>query len=162
MRVLVAYRSKYGTCEKAARLLAERISGEVVLADLKRERPGDLSAYGTVLIGGSIYAGTIQKEIRSFCESRQQELLDRQVGLFLCCLYTGEKARLQLQASFPDWLLAHAFAALPVGGELHLDRLSLPDRIIMKVLGKQREDIRNLDTSRIDQLAQAAAAAAAT
>ena len=77
MKVLIAYRSKYGTCEKAARMLAERIPGELVLADLKRDRPGDLSAFDMVLIGGSIYAGMIQKEVRTFCESRQEELLDR-------------------------------------------------------------------------------------
>ncbi len=71
--------------------------------------------YDVVLIGGSIYAGKMQRTVVSFCERNRAALLQRSVGIFLCCLYQGEDALMQLQSAFPDWLLAHAFARVLPG-----------------------------------------------
>ena len=61
MKVLIAYRSKYGTTAACARELAERIRGGAELVDLGRRCAPDVAAFDVVLIGGSIYGGKIQR-----------------------------------------------------------------------------------------------------
>ena len=153
MKVLVAYRSKYGTTESCAHALAERIRAETTLVDLRFRRTADLGAFDVVLIGGSIYGGRIQREVTSFCESRSDLLLKRKVGLFLCCLSQGEHAREQLQAAFPDRLSAHAFARSLFGGDLRDDRLTFVDRLLVRGLPRPPRGTSLIDTNAIAAMA---------
>ncbi len=104
VKVLIAYRSRYGTTASCARALAGMIRPQSVIVDLARSRAVDLKPFDVVLIGGSIYGGKILPPVRSFCERNRETLLERKVGLFICCFYQGEHAREQLRNAFPDWL----------------------------------------------------------
>ena len=152
MKVLIAYRSKYGTTESCAHALSERIKAETTLAELRVRHVPDPRAFDVVLIGGSIYGGRIQREVTSFCESRGDLLLTRKIGLFLCCLSQGEHAREQLQAAFPEWLAAHAFARSLFGGDLHYDRLMLLDRLLVRGLPRPSHGASLLDTAAIAEM----------
>ncbi len=132
MKVLIAYRSKYGFTDRCAKMLAERIDGEVELAELKQRKPRSLASFDVVLLGGSIYGGAIQREVPAFCNRQREDLMRRPVGLFLCCLYEGEKASTQIQEAFPDWLLGHAFGSFHLGGGFEIDKLRFFDRFIAK------------------------------
>ena len=160
MRTLIAYRTKYGTTAACARQLAEKIGGEVTVVDLARGRAPDPAQYDVVLVGGSIHAGTIQRQVASFCEKNRAALLSRKVGVFLCCLYTGEEAAIQMQSSFPDWLLAHAFARAFPGAEIHYGKLTLIDRFLVRSLLHPPGDVSRLNPAALDELAAAARAAA--
>jgi len=140
--VLIVYRSRYGYTARRARELADRIGPDTHLVDLKDRHRIDLSPYRTVLIGGSVYGGIIQREVTAFCRAHRRELLDRRVGLFLCCLYEGERAEAQMADSFPPWLLVHAFGRYHLGGELDMDRLGVLDRLLVRVVLGQREGRR--------------------
>ncbi len=153
MKVLIAYRSKYGATETCAHALAERIKAETALADLRIRHTPDVHAFDVVLIGGSIYGGRIQREVTSFCERRGELLLQRRTGLFLCCLSQGEHAREQLQAAFPEWLSAHAFACSLFGGDLRYDRLTLLDRLLVRGLPRPPRGVSLLDTDAIADMA---------
>jgi menaquinone-dependent protoporphyrinogen oxidase len=153
VKVLVAYRSKYGTTESCARALAERIKAETALADLRLRHVPDVHAYDVVLIGGSIYGGRIQREVTWFCESQGELLLKRRTGLFLCCLSQGEHAREQLQTAFPEWLAAHAFARSLFGGDLHYDRLTLLDRLLVRGLPRPPRGVSLIDANAIGAMA---------
>ncbi len=155
MRTLIAYRTKYGTTAQCARTLAQKIGGEVTLADLAREPHAAADGYDVVLVGGSIYAGKIQRQVLSFCERNREALLSRKVGLFLCCLFTGEEATVQMQSSFPDWLLAHAIARAFPGGQVRFDQLSLIDRLLVRSLPHPRGDISRLRPEALEELAGA-------
>lgn len=155
MRTLIAYRTKYGTAAACARLLAEKIGGETALADLADARDVDVREYDVVLVGGSIYGGKLQRKVVSFCEKNRGALLQRRVGIFLCCLYQGEDALMQLQSAFPDWLLAHAFARALPGGEVHYDRLTLLDRLLVRSLRHPPGDLSRLRPGALDELAAA-------
>jgi menaquinone-dependent protoporphyrinogen oxidase len=152
--ILIAYRTRYGTTERYARLLAERFPGESHLADLGRARrlsPGD---YGLILLGSPIYGGSILPGISSFCERHRDELLSRPVGLFICCLYEGERARAQLDSAFPDWLSLHAFGRWALGGEVRLDRLNLLDRFLVRRLIRVERDIAKMRPEAVEPIAQ--------
>jgi menaquinone-dependent protoporphyrinogen oxidase len=153
VKVLIAYRSKYGTTDSCAQALSRRIKAETELADLRVRHVPDVNAFDVVLIGGSIYGGRIQREVTSFCESRGELLLKRKTGLFLCCLSQGEHAREQLQAAFPDWLAAHAFARSLFGGDLHYDRLTLLDRLLVRGLPRPPHGASLLDQGAISRMA---------
>lgn len=159
MRTLIVYCSRYGTTADCARRLAQKVAGEVMLADLAHDRWPPVEGHEVVLIGGSIYAGKIQRRVTSFCERNRPGLLAARVGLFLCCLFTGEEASIQMQAAFPDWLLAHAFARVLPGGEIHVNRLSFLDRLLVRALPHPTGDVSRLRPEALDELAGAARAA---
>jgi len=155
MRTLIAYRTKYGTTAACARELAQKIGGEVTVVDLADAHAPDVAAYDVVLIGGSIHAGKIQRQVGSFCEKNRPALLARKVGVFLCCLFTGEEAAIQMQSAFPDWLLAHAFARAFPGGEIRYGGLTLIDRLLVRSLPHPPGDVSRLNPAALDELATA-------
>jgi menaquinone-dependent protoporphyrinogen oxidase len=160
LKTLIAYRSKYGTAAACARTLLEKTGGDTVLADLADARDVNVRDYDIVLVGGSIYGGKIQRSVVSFCERNRAALLERKVGVFLCCLYKGEDALMQLQSAFPDWLLAHSFARVFPGGEIHFGRLTFFDRLLVRSLVLPPGDLSRLNPAALDDLAAAARALA--
>jgi menaquinone-dependent protoporphyrinogen oxidase len=155
MSALIVYRTRYGTAGKCAGLLRDRLSAECHLADLKREREPTIEPHDTVIIGGSIYGGTIQREVVSFCDNHREALVQRKVGLFLCCLYQGEKARHQIHATYPSWLVAHAAVMSSFGGEIEIAQLSLLDRLVVRNLFGYKHDMSLLDMGELERFAQA-------
>ena len=155
MRTLIAYRTRYGTTAECARTLAQRIGGEVTVVDLADQPRATVSGYDVVLIGGSIYAGKIQRQVPSFCERNRAALLASRVGVFLCCFFTGEEATVQMQSAFPDWLLAHAFHRTFPGGRVIFDRLSLLDRLLARSLPHPAGDLSRLRPESLEELAAA-------
>ena len=126
------------------------------VVDLRRNRKPDLSKAEVVLLGGSIYAGKTQPDLVAFCERHREELLSRPVGLFITCLLEGDQAKEELNSNFPAWLRAHAFAGLPLGGQLRVRNLRLMDRLITKKVARQTEDVDTLDAVNIEALCGAA------
>jgi menaquinone-dependent protoporphyrinogen oxidase len=153
VKVLIAYRSKYGTTESCAKALSGRITAETTLADFRVGGMPDVLGFDVVLVGGSIYGGRIQREVTSFCEGRGELLLKRKIGLFLCCLSQGEHAKEQLQTAFPEWLAAHAFACSLFGGDLHYDRLTLLDKLLVRGLPRPPHGVSLIDTHAIAAMA---------
>jgi len=153
--VLIVYRSKYGCTEGCCRALARQISAESVIVDLASRRAVDPRDFDAVLIGGSIYGGKIQREVVSFCDRRAQALRQCRVGLFICCLYEGEHARAQLQAAFPEWLTARAFATGLFGGELRYGKLRLLDRLLVRSVSPLSKDVSRLRPEALRAMADA-------
>jgi menaquinone-dependent protoporphyrinogen oxidase len=153
--VLIAYCSKYGTTARCARILAERITGQTELVDLRAVRDPDVARFDVILIGGSVYGGKIQRQVPAFCERNRDALLRRHAGIFLCCLSHGERAAAQVQGAFPEWLLAHAFARCLPGGELRYSSLTLADRILVRGLTRSLTDRSLLKIDALESLGDA-------
>ena len=160
MRTLIVYSTKYGTTARCARMLAERIRGGADPADLADTPTPSLAGYDTVLIGGAIHAGRIRPAVRRFCDRARSALLARRVGLFICCLYTGERAQAQLDEAFPAWLSGHAFARRALGGAVRMSALGPVDRFLFRKITGMSEDIERIDDAAITALAEAAAGGA--
>lgn len=156
MKVLIAYRSRYGATESCARRIAGLLGPDAVLRDLRaRVPPLSPGEFDAALIGGSIYGGRIQKEVVSFCEREQDRLKNMRVGLFVCCLFEGERGMAELNAAFPAWLLAHAFAKELLGGEVRLDRLSFGDRLLVRSLMRPARDVSSISPEAMTRIAAA-------
>lgn len=134
MKILIAYRSRYGCTRRYAELLAGKLAGEVTVADLRREGRLSPAAFDLVLLGSPIYAGAVPAGVTRFCQRHRSALLRVPVGLFICCLYEGEKARAQLDSAYPDWLSLHAFGRWALGGEIRPDSLGFFDRLLVRAL----------------------------
>lgn len=153
MSILILYSSKYGATAECAHLLAREMAGAAV-HDLETGAPA-LEGVGTVLVGGPIYAGMLRKATREFCKSRQETLLAKKLGLFLCCT-TPEEAGAFFTQNFPAPLLAHATAQADLGGVLPTDGVKAMDRMILKMVAKSRGEAPppHIDTEAIRRFAR--------
>ena len=128
MKTLIVFSSKYGTVERCAKLIAEKL-GDAVLENLRNNSDIKISDFDTVIIGGSIYSGKIRDEIKEFCTKQHKELIKKRLGLFICNMGNGEK---ELLESYPAKLLEHALVKLPFGGELNFEKMNADDKKIIK------------------------------
>lgn len=153
MKTLIVYASTHGTTEKVAHSVARSLdNGHVEIINLKREQPGDLSVYDRVIIGGSIHAGQIQGRVRQFCEKNMLQLLEKQLGLFLCCMNEPEY-QAQFERAFPELLRKHATSSKIMGGEFLFDQMNFFQRLIVRKISGINESMSKIDESAIQEFA---------
>ena len=156
MRLAILYATKYGSTQLAAEAVARGCedSGlapeDIRLQDLRRS--SDLPDADTVLIGAPIYGGSIPRAVSRFMESNLDTLLGRRVGLYLSCLYDGDRAEKQLADNFPARLVAHSFGRYYVGGQVEVSRLRWFDRLIMKRVAGIEEDVDRTNPEEVRRL----------
>ncbi|MEH7076850.1 flavodoxin domain-containing protein [Neobacillus drentensis] len=154
MKSLIVYCSSHGTTEKAVRFLSESLKGEILAVDLKRENVKfDLRDYDTVIIGGSIHVGNIQRKIKQFISHNLNTLLEKEVGLFLCCMRDGETAIEQFNNAFPQELRKNSAAMGLFGGEFLLSEMNFFEKQIVKKVSGATIDQSNLDYEAIKEFA---------
>ncbi|MGI8387004.1 flavodoxin domain-containing protein [Robertmurraya sp. P23] len=153
MSILIIYTTKHGTVEKSVNLLREKFSDVDVVNVLKDKVPG-LSDYSTVVIGGSIYMGRVQKELTSFMETHLETLLSKKVGLFLCAGHPDQSViEVEFNQAFPQNLIDHAVAKEVFGYELDFAKMNMLERFIIKKVHKVKESQFNLDETKITHFA---------
>lgn len=155
MNTLIVYGTKHGCTENCARMLAEKILGAVDLCNLKKSKAPDLSHYDQVIIGGSIYIGQIQKEVRKYCWENLELLKNKKLGLFSCCMREGKEAETQLKDSFPKELFELAVAKECFGGAYDFKKMKFLERLIIKKVANVDHDLINIQEDRINKFAQA-------
>lgn len=130
---LIVFASNHGTVERCARELFRLIDGKVDLCNLnQRESIPDLNCYDTLIVGGSIHYGKIQGVIDGFCKNNKELLTGKRLGLFINCLYSGEKAQQQLEKAYPESIARHALVRDYFGGELDEKKMSFWERFITR------------------------------
>lgn len=150
MKYLIVYMSHHGTTRKVAMQLAEHTGlDKTVLVDLKTDDIPDLTSFDTIIIGGSIHTGEIQKEISEFCINNKNVLLSKRVGLFICALEAYEMKD-EFANAFPQWLRDHAIAHGFFGGELLLDKMNFLEKIFVKGIYGVKKDVHELNQDEIE------------
>lgn len=151
---LIVFASNHGTVERCARELFRKIEGKVDICNLnQREYMPDLSGYDTVIVGGSIHSGKIQDEISLFCNEHMELLASKRLGLFINCLYSGEKAQQQLDDAFPEILNRKALVRDYFGGEVDRLKLSFWERMVITRLVEQGDLVLAVSKERIERFA---------
>jgi menaquinone-dependent protoporphyrinogen oxidase len=130
MKTLIVYATRHGSTQKVARRIAEE-TGETQLISVKEARDIDFSKYETILLGSSIHAGRNQTSMQQFCKRHLHELLQKRVGLFLCCLNPKEFEQ-SMSKAYPDVLQRHAFAYERMGGEYLIEKMNFIERFLVK------------------------------
>jgi len=145
MKTAIIYMSSHGTVTKIVNQLANQLSGEIQLYNMREDNNVDIEHTDRIIIGGSIHAGKLQHKIRKFCEKNQNNLLTKELGLFICCMYEGPRAMQQLQEAYPLILHQHAKAETIMGGEFKLTKLNPLERFLVKRIAKTTTDVEKLD-----------------
>lgn len=158
MRTLIVYGSKYGGTGECARRMAARLHGEVTLHNLDESPTVDLTPYGRVAIGTSVYMSKPRKSVVRFCRRNEQALAQKELGLFLCCIQDVEKPlKEQFTLAFPKALRERAKVEGQLGFVIDYPRLSRLDRFIMGLVigdkSKKQPDtlLSRLDDARIER-----------
>jgi len=155
MKTLIVFATGNGATEKCANLLAEKVTAEKEIVNLKKGFPTNVADYDTIVIGGSILAGKIQGVVRKFFNLNRETLMKKRVGLFICCMAEEEAERDKyFTTSFPQDLRDHAFAKGFFGGEVIFSGLNLLSRFIMKKITKTDQDIHKINQDTIARFAE--------
>lgn len=147
MKTLIAYATKYGSAERCAKILAEKLSGDVELCNLAIIKTKDLSRYDKVIIGGSIYAGRIQKHVTEFCSNNLNVLKQKKIGLFVCGMLS-DQAEAELSNAFAPELLNQAVVKEFFGGELKFQKINFVEKFMVKMVSKMDKNRPTIDTTR--------------
>ena len=147
MNTLIAYATKYGCTEKCAAILSEKLTGKVDLCNLKERKAIDLSQYDKVVIGGSIYAGKVRKEVSEFCSENHNLLKNKKLGLFICGMLE-DQAETELNNSFSQELLTNAVAKNFFGGEFQFKKMKFMEKFIVKMVSKADKNRPVIDTGK--------------
>lgn len=147
MKTLIVYGTKYGTAEKCSNILKDKLQGEYKVINIKRDKITDLETFDNIVIGGSIYAGNIQKEVKDFCSSNLDTLKNKKIGLFICCM-NEDNPETQINAAFPQELLDQAIIKESFGGEFKFQKMNFFERLIIKMVSKGKKDASPMDMSK--------------
>ena len=154
MKIAIIYSTKHGCADKCAHTLANEIETNTALINLESSTDANLSEFDTIILGGSIHAGMINKRVKKFIEKNYDKLLDKKLGLFLCCLFDGEKALEQFQDAFPESLRNKAVAQGLVGGELDFDKMNFFEKAIVKKVANMESSMSNINYANIKDFAE--------
>lgn len=155
MKTAILYTTKYGSVRKAAEILKEKLSGESLFADIANEPVPSLDGYDTVILGGSVYIGRIQKKLSAYIQKNLDILLTKRIGVFLCAGATeNEQQEKELKEAYPSGLYDHALARGVLGYSYDFDKMRFFDRfIVSKILGDTKSVSAFYD-DKITQFAQ--------
>lgn len=149
-KILVAYATKYGATAEIAERIGQTLSEKGLAVDVQpADQVGDLAAYQAVVLGSAVYAGNWRKEAASFLEANQQALAERPVWLFSSGpTGEGDPVKLMKGWRFPEVLQPVADRIQPreiafFSGEIDLDKLNLPEKMIVKGLKAPTGDYRD-------------------
>jgi menaquinone-dependent protoporphyrinogen oxidase len=151
MKIGIFYATTHGCTEKCALKLKAGLSGEIELFNIKKNPKIQIESYDTILIGGSIHAGRIQKSVQKFCTKHLDLLLRKKIGLFICCMEKGEKAEEQLKNAFPQELLNHAKIRGCFGGAFDFEKMNFIEKAIIKKVANIDQSISNISEESIQK-----------
>ena len=168
MLTLIAYASKYGAAETCAKYIAEKLDGNYELVNLKKTPAPDLAKYDKIILGGSIYASNVQKEVKNFCTTNLEQLRKKPLGLFLSCMGLDQvMLENNFRFSFPAELMEHSTVADALGGAFDFQKMNFMEKQLIKIIDKRlkkqgkpdlslngKQNISTISTDRIDVFAE--------
>jgi menaquinone-dependent protoporphyrinogen oxidase len=152
VRTLIIYATKHGCTEKCSKLLKDKLQGDIVLVNIKKDSVPDINLFDNIIVGGSIYIGQIQKEIKNFCVKNISILKGKRVGLFICGM-NGKEVPTLLKNYFPEELLSSSIAREYFGGEFIFKNMNFFERFIIKKIAKSDKDSSTLSKETINKFA---------
>jgi len=151
MSTTIIYMSKHGTTAKIAELIKSNIDSEVQLYNLKNFVPKDLNVYDTIIIGGSIHAGSMQSKLRKYMTENLNLLLQKRIALFMICMQKDEKREEQFINAFPQELRDISITNGFMGGEFNFDKMNFIEKAIIKKISGKSFNVSEIDNDAIEE-----------
>lgn len=133
MKTAIIYGTKHGGTIECVKKIKAGLSNEVVVYAIKDNPIIILNDFDTVVIGGSIHAGGLQREIKSFCKEHEAELLTKNVGLFIC---SGMQEPTEFEKNFSPELLKGCKIHYNLGYKNNVQNFNFIERTMMKLVPK--------------------------
>jgi len=149
LKTLIVYASTHGCSADAADFLKDRIQNSTVI-DLKKTKKIEITSFDTIIIGGSIHAGSVQKIIKKLQKNNLELLLQKRLGLFLCCMETGETAKDQFNKAFLEPLRNNATAIGLFGGRFDFNKMNFFEKAIIKKIAGITSSISRIDENAME------------
>jgi menaquinone-dependent protoporphyrinogen oxidase len=146
MSKIIVFASKYGFTKECSEKLSN-LMGNIDMMQLGKELV-DISSYDTVILGTSVYAGQIRPEMKKFIENKQEELKEKELGIFICGA-DQDQIDETLKRNFGE-LLSYAKEVSRFGYEFNLDKLKFFEKIIVKKIAKVSENERKVFEDKIE------------
>lgn len=154
MNTLIVFSTKHGCTEKCVKILSKELKDNVDLVNLNTSKDTNISKYDKVIIGGSIYIGRIQKEVRDFCSKYLGELKDKKIGLFICGMQEGDSINTEINQNFPKELIEMATVIKHFGGEFDFSKMNFFEKLIVKIVAKTSSNKSNILNDNINSFAK--------
>jgi len=155
MKVLIAYGTRHGTTEYCAKKLEELIRADIDTVRLEKGKTYDLSSYDMVVIGSPVYTGSFLKEVTGFLLNHRDELSERRIGLYVCCITPVREAEVYLRDLFPAELVSKACATGIFGGAFDFQKMSVMERFLIRRVKKVETSVSTLSEESIALFARA-------
>lgn len=139
-KTLIAYSTTLGCTEQCASKLKDDLGNGVIMVRISRRRRYNLEQHDTIIIGGSIHEGMIQRSVYKFCENNLEVLLQKQVGLFVCCTDPDANEQELIERAFPGRLVEHSLASGFFGGELNIKKMNLLQKIMTRKAARLQQE----------------------
>ncbi|MCL2616226.1 MAG: flavodoxin domain-containing protein [Defluviitaleaceae bacterium] len=153
MNTLILYATKYGGIRYIVQRIADGMGG-AKLHNLGQGGIPALDGFDCVIIGSSIYIGSIRKEAKAFLSQHAGSLRGKRLGLFLSGM-EPENGGQYLEKNFTADLLSEAKAASFLGGSIDPAKLGVIDRFLIKIAGKTvSEPTNNISDEKIAQFVE--------
>ncbi|MBN2049384.1 MAG: flavodoxin domain-containing protein [Spirochaetales bacterium] len=149
MNILIVYGTRHGTTEKCAGNLRDLLETDVDIIKLEKNGSYDLKPYDMVIIGSPVYAGRLLKEVRSFLTSYREALLQKSLGLYLCCITPLHEAEKYLQSLFPPEMTARAQVQGIFGGVFDFQKMSFFEKLAIRYIKKVKGNMSTLSEEHI-------------
>ena len=153
MKNLIVYSSKHGGTETIARKISSLLKDKSDLYNLNEKQKINLDEYQNIILGGSIYAGRLRKDLISFSEKNLQKLLTKNTALFISCMRDGEIAQEQIKNNYPEELYNHSKVKDYLGGEYNFDKLNFLEKMVVKKIAGVKENRKMYLNNKISEFA---------
>jgi menaquinone-dependent protoporphyrinogen oxidase len=151
MKTLIVYASKHGCARKAAEKIRAALGDEIEITDVRQSARFKLDQFERVIIGGSIHIGRIQSRIKNYVAKNLTQLLEKQVGLFICHMAEAAEAEKEFNNAYPQQLIEHATAIGLFGGEFNFEKMSFIEKYMIKKVGKVTESVSRISEANITE-----------
>lgn len=92
----IIYASDLGKhVEKTAKYLAGRLNADTF--DIKKQTKINMEEYSNIIFGSFVHFGKPSSKIVAFSNENKEELAEKNVSLFICCLLKDEKGAKQCE-----------------------------------------------------------------
>jgi len=148
MKTLILYATKHGAAKEIAGRIANKLDN-VTICDLKQGNIPPIADFDCIILGSSLYAGSIRKEAKAFAAKNADTLTEKTIGLFLSGL--AEEDNNYFATNFPQNLLDKVKAKGFLGGIFDPKKANVFERFVIKTVMKQSVYVEKVDDIEIDQ-----------
>jgi len=148
MNTVILYATKHGTAEEIAKRLGAELGASLI--NLKTTPSPDISAYDTVVVGGSLYAGRLVSEAKKYLAAHQQELARKNLGVFLTGLADSDS---YFKSNVPAKLFETAKTVF-LSGVYDPAKCNALERFIMRIITRSKVRVDLISDEKIRQFAE--------